>query len=393
MPTVEQDPTDMRFVQEPYDFYRFVRSLGDFVYWKDYDLPVATTHAAVSEILRHPKLGRAAPDAERATAQDGLEHFAALEEHSLLELEAPDHSRIRRTTIRAFSSAPIALIAPTISQLADGLIDAFPEGEFDLVEAYAKPLAAMTITAFLGVSTAHADQLQAWSNDMVAMYQARRDAAIEAAADRAAAEFTDFIRNIIRTPAKTAGSQFLSDLIDHMNAGNLTEAEVISTAVLLLNAGHEATAHTLGNAAHVLDGFHARSEALKPEQIAGTVEECLRFRPPLHLFRRKIYETVDIEGTTFSAGSEVGCLLGSACHDDAVWPDAGIFDPFRPRRAHLAFGAGIHSCLGASLARLELQIALPVLYSRCPGLHVTQTPRVANLYHFHGFERLIVAVK
>lgn len=393
LPVVRQAPTEAAFVADPYAFYRQIRGFGDFVFWEDYGLPMATTHASVTAIMKHPKMGRAAPSALGKGKAPHLATFEGLEEHSLLEIEPPDHTRLRREAVQAFAGPQIALIAPVISQMADQLIDTFPDEPFDLLEAYAKPLAAQTITAFLGVDTAHAEQLQGWSNDMVAMYQARRDAGIEERAERASRAFRDFILVEIQTRRKNPGHDFISQLVEVERTGGISEGELVSTAILLLNAGHEATAHTLGNVVPPLLNHAGLAEAIAPDSIAGTVEECLRFRPPLHMFKRYVYEDVTIEGVTFSKNSEVGCLLGSACHDDAVWPDGAVFDPFRARRRHVAFGVGIHSCVGAALARLELQIALPVLFGRCPQLSITERPKIADVYHFHGFEQLMVSVR
>lgn len=393
MPVVEQDPTDADFVANPYAFYSRLRALGDLVYWQDYEMAVATTHTAVNHVMRHAGMGRQVPNSSGVAARKGLETWSALEAHSLLEIEPPEHTRIRREAARAFVGPQIAAVAPAISRYADGLISEFPETPFDLIEAYAKPLAALTITEFLGIAPEHAPQLQAWSNQMVAMYQARRDAQVEASAEQASRAFVSFMRDTLATRKTAPRGDILSELVASESRGMLSEEELISTAILLLNAGHEATAHTLGNAVPLLLAFEGRFEALAPDSIAGTVEECLRFRPPLHLFNRHVYQPCVLEGVSLDVGDQIGCLLGSACHDDAVWPDASRFDPFRSRRPHLAFGVGLHRCIGAALARLELQIALPALFSRCPEITLVGEPRVANLYHFHGYERLTVSIK
>ncbi len=393
LPTVEQDPMDPDFFRDPYPFYERVRALGDFVFWQDYDMPVATSHAAVSQVLRHKSMGRAVPPALGLQSRPGLETWAALEAHSLLEIEPPDHTRIRREAKVAFNGPQIAMVAPRISQYADQLIDGFEAGRFDLLEAYAKPLAALSITEFLGIAPDHAAQLQAWSNDMVAMYQARRGSGIEERAEVASKAFVDFIRAELDERAKDPTGDFLSHLVASKESGKLSDDEMISTAILLLNAGHEATAHTLGNSVPLLLDFEGRAEALAPESISGTVEECLRYRPPLHLFSRYVYEETDIEGVVFKPGDKVGCLLASACQDDATWPDSHVFDPFRARRPHSAFGSGLHACIGAALARVKLQIALPVLFARCPNLKIAEPPRIADLYHFHGYETLMVTVR
>ena len=251
----------------------------------------------------------------------------------------------------------------------------------------------MTISAFLGVDTRHAAQLQDWSNSMVAMYQARRDAGGEAKAEAASRAFTSFITSVLADRRDAPQPDFISQLAACEAEGTMSHGEAISTAILLLNAGHEATVHAVGNSVPLLLGFDGQKSALEPDAIAGTVEECLRFRPPLHLFKRYVYRPTTISDVAFARNDGIGCLLAAACHDDAVWPDAKVFDPFRPRIRHLAFGVGLHSCVGAALARLEMQLALPILFARCPGLRLVEPPQVANLYHFHGYERVMVAVR
>ncbi len=391
LPVWDPDPQDDAFVQDPYPAYRDMRASGDIIFWKSYGIPMAVTKDAVAQVMRHPQMGRAVPEWSQPDVPEEIAAFQAVEEHSLLELEPPEHTRIRRVVAKGFALDRMAPLAPKISQIADALISAFPDADgVDLLTAYAQPLTALSIAAFLGVDGSHAPRMQAWSTAMVAMYQARRDAAIEQAAALAAAEFAAFANAELDRRVKAPRDDFLSELVAAEAAGEMSRAELISTVILLLNAGQEATAHAIGNAIRHLIDYPERMLALQPEQIANTVEECLRFTPPLHMFKRHVYQPVQMHGVAFPAGTQVGCLLGSACRDDAVWPDGEKFDPFRMRYNHQAFGVGIHACTGASLARLELQIALPALFSRRPDLKLTQKPRVADRYHFHGLESLMV---
>ncbi len=390
---VQQSPTDPGFVQDPYPFYTRLRAMGDFVAWDEFGIPMATTSAAVNAVLRHPKLGRAVPEDRRVAVPDRLRPFQDIEDHSLLELEAPTHTRLRKLVLKAFTRNTVLALSPDIRAMAGTLIEGFPSGPFDLLDAYARPVPVQVIARLLGVPQEMAPQLLAWSNAMVAMYQARRNRAVEDAAARASAEFAVYVRDLIRERRQTLGDDLLSQLVAAETDGQkLTADEVVSTTILLLNAGHEATVHSLGNAVRHLADFPKRDQVLAPDHVEGTVEECLRFDPPLHMFRRWVYEDVTILGTTFRKGDEIGCLLGSACRDEAVWPDADIFDPFRPVRPNAAFGAGVHFCVGAPLARLEMQIALPHLFERCPNLHLAAPPRVADLYPFRGLDRLTVTV-
>ncbi len=391
MERLSQSPTDPAFVQDPYPFYRVARALGDFVFWEEYGMPMATTHEAVSQVLKSRKMGREIPADRRKPVRPGLELFYAVEDHSMLELEPPSHTRLRGLVLRAFTRQRILGMASEISMIADDLISAFPEGRFDLLDTFARQLPVIVISRLLGVPDTMAPQVLAWSNDMVAMYQSRRTEAIEDQAARAAGEFADFMRGYVEERRTSPGPDLISELLAAEEDGEkLSSDELITTCILLLNAGHEATVHSIGNAVRQLAGHARVHEAMQPERIECAVEECLRFDPPLHMFTRHVYEPVEIMGTRFEPGDEVGCLLGSACHDDAIWPDGDRFDPFRDIVKNTAFGAGIHFCVGAPLARLELQIALPALFSRCPDLRIVEPPQVANLYHFRGLERLMV---
>ena len=390
---VQQAPTDLSFVNDPYAFYSEIRALGDFVFWEDYDTVVSTTHVATAALLKHPKLGRRPLDAPESSSAGPLANFKALEEFSLLQLEPPDHTRIRRAAMQGFDKTRIAAMAPEISRIADDLIGAFPTQHFDFIKSFAHPFPAAIITRFFGLKADMASQMQSWSNDMVAMYQARRSPEIEAQADAAARDFAAYLRQVVAGRNQLLAGDFLSELVRAEANGTLQSIEeLLSTVVLLLNAGHEASVHGLGHAVHLLADYPDRTLALQPTNIAGTVEECLRFAPPLHMFQRYVYEDVEIEGQAFKRGQTVGCLLGSACRDDAVWPDGDRFDPFRARRPHLAFGSGIHVCIGANLARLEMQIALPAIFSRCPNLRVVTPPKLSDRYHFHGLEDLMVDI-
>ena len=383
---VRQSPTDPDFVQDPYPFYDRARDLDDLVFWEDYDLPVATTHRAVSAILKDRRMGRTplAP----APVPSHLEPFYAIEAHSMLELEPPRHTRLRGLVLRAFTSRRIASLAPEIESLCHALIDQFPDGEFDLLPAYGQPIPVIVIARLLGVPETMAVQLLEWSNAMVAMYQARRTRATEDAAATAAADFAAFLRDYVDERRTRPADDLITHLIAAEEDGErLSTDELITTCILLLNAGHEATVHTLGNGVKTLLETGHRPA---PDRTDPLVEEILRFDPPLHLFTRHVYEDLDLHGQSLRRGDEVGCLLAAAGRDPALWPDPNRFDPARPAAPHMAFGAGLHFCVGAPLARLELKIALDALFTRCPDLALAAPPRYANLYHFHGLDRLLV---
>ena len=385
MHALTQSPIDPGFVQNPYPFYDAARAHGDIVYWTDYAMPCAISHRAVTAALKDRRMGREAPPEKAPDIAPHLAPFYAIEAHSMLELEPPAHTRLRGLVLRAFTSRRIADLAPDIQKLCNDLIDQFPDASFDLLSAYAQPLPVIIIARLLGVPETDAAQLLTWSNAMVAMYQARRTPAIESAAVAASTEFSAYMTDQIAAKRKNPASDLLSTLIAARDQNDrLSDPEMITTAILLLNAGHEATVHTLGN------GVKTQLEQGNTASDATAVEEILRFDPPLHMFTRWVYEDLELCGTPFKRGDQIACLLGAANRDPAAYTDPNRFDPRRKGPANTAFGGGIHFCVGAPLARLELQIALQALHDRCPRLKLASPPEYADVYHFHGLKALQV---
>ena len=385
MKSLSQNPTEESFVQNPYPFYDRARPAGDLFFWTDYDMHCAVSHRAVSALLRDRRFGREIP-AEAATPPPAhLQPFYDIEAHSMLELEPPRHTRLRGLVLRAFTTRRIAGLAPEIDALAHQLIDGFPESDFDIIDAFAKPIPVIIICRLLGVPEEHADELLSWSNAMVAMYQARRTRQIEDDAVAATRAFRDFVTDYIARKRKAPADDLLSQLIAAEEQGEkLSTDELITTCILLLNAGHEATVHTLGNGIKTLleNGHRTISDT--------AVEEIIRYDPPLHMFTRWAYEDVTLFDHEFKRGDQIGLLLAAANRDAAAYPDPDTFDPSRKGPQNTSFGGGIHFCVGAPLARLEVLHALRVLFERCPNLALAQPPRYADLYHFHGLECLMV---
>ena len=391
METLSQSPRDDAFVQNPYPFYHRARAGGPFVYWQDYGMVMATSYAAVNAILRDRRLGREIPPEKRAPVPDHLAPFYAVEAHSMLELEPPRHSRLRSLVLRAFTSRRIAALEPEIRQLSHDLIDDLPEGDCDLLASFGQRLPVIIIARLLGVPETMWAELLAWSNAMVGMYQAGRTPEMEQAAARAATEFSAFMRAYVDDRRADPRDDLITHLIAAEEAGEkLSTDELITTCILLLNAGHEATVHTIGNGVKCLLEQRSPRAALAPDRIAATVEEIIRFDPALHLFTRHAYEDVEVMGHTIPKGTEVGLLLAAANRDPQTFDAPDRFNPQRPDKPNLSFGAGLHFCVGAPLARLELQIALPILFERLPKLKLAEPPRYAPVYHFHGLERLMV---
>ncbi|QDL92988.1 cytochrome P450 [Paroceanicella profunda] len=391
MTPFHQSPRDADFIQSPWAAYDRARAGGPLVFWHDYGHACSADHATVSALLRDRRFGREAPAGLLPPPPEHLAPFYAVEDHSMLEREPPVHTRLRGLVTRAFVSRRVAGMAAEIAALSARLIDGFSGAETDLLPHWAERIPVIVIARLLGVPEEMAGQLLAWSHDMVAIYQARRDRAVEEAAARAAAEFSAYLRAHVEARRR----QPREDLITHLiaaeeNGDRLSTDELIATCILLLNAGHEATVHALGNGVKAVleSGRPAERFFANAAATEATVEEILRFDPPLHMFTRYALEPVEIAGHRFAPGEVVGLLLGAANHDPAFRRDPGRFDPGLGGAGHLSFGAGLHFCVGAPLARLEMQVALPDLFRRLPGLRLARPPRYADAFHFRRLERL-----
>ena len=386
MDRLTQSPTDPDFVQNPYAFYEKARRSGAVFHWTDYDLTCTGKAAACNAIFRDRRFGRQSP--EPLQIPDHLAPFYAVEAHSMLELEPPRHTRLRSLVLRAFTSRRIEALRPEIATLTHALIDAFPTGDFDLLAHFGQRLPVIIIARLLGVPEEMAPDLLKWSNAMVGMYMAGRDRDREDRAVAATNAFVAFLRGYVEARRAHPADDLITHLIAAEEGGSrLTADELITTCILLLNAGPEATVHTIGNGVKLLLETGTRTALNDPEPA---VEEILRFDPALHMFTRWAYEDVEVMGHTFHRGERVGLLLAMANRDPGAWDDPQEFDPARIPKPHTSFGAGLHFCVGAPLARLELQVALPILFNRLPGLGLSEPPLYADVFHFHGLKRLMV---
>ena len=398
---VSLDPSDPAFYQDPYAAFEAIRRAAPVFFWEELGLWCLTGYEAVNGVFRDRRFGREILHA--ATRQElgwpePAEHvrpFYAVDDLSMIAREPPVHTRLRTLVNKAFVSRRIESLRPRIAALAHQLVDRIEgEGRADLIAAFCEPIPVTIIAELLGVPAAEGPRLVGWSHKMVAMYTPRRDRAVEDAAVGATLEFVEFLRGVVAKRRKNPRDDLITHLIAAEAAGDrLTEDELIAGAIQLLNAGHEATVHAIGNAVKVILESGESPAALfsTAASTAATVEEALRFDPPLHFFDRYALEPLEIGGVGLKKGEKIGLLLAAANRDPSRWRDAGRFDPARPPLPHVAFGAGIHFCIGAPLARLEMQVALPILFSRLPGLRLAGNLRYKNSWHFHGLEALEVA--
>ncbi len=409
---VRADPHDPAFYNDPYALYRAVhadageRGVAPAFEWDEYGFWCLAGFEEVSALLRDKRFGLA-PGLPPRTEQ--IANWWETERWSLLAIDPPEHTQMRGLVNRAFLSRQIERLRPRIAELANELLATVraraAEGPVDLLAEYAAPLPAIVIAELIGLPRSDARQLLDWSNRMVRMYMfaatpAER-AAIEADADGAAREFTEYLRAAIAEHRATPRNDLLTHMLEATEDGapnglRLTDGEVIATAMLLLNAGHEATVHTTGNAVRLIlaSGYDPADLFATPEQTAATVEECLRFDAPLHLFTRYALEDVPIdiggEWLLTERGQKVGVLLAAANRDPRRFADPDRFDPFRNDAGNISFGFGIHYCIGAPLARIELETSLRAVFADLDRFALSEQPAYRDIFHFHGLERLLI---
>lgn len=397
--SVDLDPKDASFFNDPYAYYEDIRQAFEAFYWRQYGLWCFIGFDDVNRLLRDRRFGRqilhvaTREEVGMAPPKEHLKRFDAVEAHSLLELEPPEHTRLRTLVNRAFVSRQVERLRPEIEALTHQTIDGFADhGEVELIRQFAEPIPVSVIARMLGVPLELTDRLLDWSHRMVRMYVLHRTEEIERDADAAAADFAQCLSKLISERRKAPRDDLLSHMIETERGGQrLSDDELISTSILLLNAGHEATVHQTGNAVKTILESDLSPAKLFADRSAceATIEEALRYDAPLHMFTRYALEDVQLtDDIVIAKGEQIGLMLGAANRDPAQFADPATFDPQRRDQDNVSFGAGIHFCIGAPLARLEMQVSLPILFERLPGLRLKKAPHYRDAYHFHGLDRL-----
>ncbi len=395
---VSLDARDPAFYSDPNRTYAALHDSCPTFYWEEQKQWFFTGYDHVNALLRDRRFGRqilhiaTREELGMPEPAEHTRHFDKAEEHSLLEIEPPEHTRLRTLVNRAFVSRHVDKMTPEITELANRLIDGFErDGKTELLSTFADIIPVTMIARMIGIPEEMGPQLLKWSHDYVGMYMFKRTRADEEAADRSAKEFADYVRTVIAERRANPSDDLLSHMIHTEHKGQfLTEDELISTTIVLLNAGHEATVHQIGNSVRVIldSGIDPSTLFCDEKTTERTVEETLRICAPVHIFQRWCLEPCEIDGVSFQRGDKVSLILAAANLDPQKFPEPLAFKPSRDEGANLSFGAGIHFCIGAPLARLELNIVLPLLFKRLPGLKIADTPTVKDVYHFHGLERL-----
>lgn len=390
------DMQDPAAVKNPYPIYERLRESGELVWSDRLNLWLAPTHATANAVLRAKTMGRIYNPQE---PQSEWEIFNWLHADSILDSEPPKHTRLRALVQKAFTPGRIAALQPNITQLCEQLLDDAQtkltnEGHFDILADYAEPLPVLVIADLLGVPRDMAGDLRRWSQDIVKMYEFGRTREQELQAQQSGADFVGYISQLAAERRINPANDLITALVEVEEQGEkLNEHELIAMCVLLLNAGHEASVNGFGNGMVALFRNPDQLEMLaaNPHKHSKTaLEEMMRFDSPLHFFDRTATADTQIGSVIVKAGQKAGALLGSANRDGSVFEDVDSFDITRETNPHIAFGAGIHFCIGAPLARLEMNTSLPMLFERFPKLALAGEPIQRPTFVLRGWETIPV---
>ena len=395
------DLTDDRFIADPYPGLSALREAAPLVYDERMGRWFVTRHADVRACLRDKRLGRnfrhVGSDAEfhAAPLDPRWAEFWASERWSLLWLEPPEHTRIRKLVAAAFTPRAVEGMRDAATRLARSLLEDLGE-EFDLLYDYAQPYSITLIFELLGVPTDRHRDLLDWSHAIVKMYEFDTTEAQAVSANDAAREFRTYVLGLIEERRADPRDDMVSGLVQaRVDGERLSDEQIVSTVVVLLNAGHEATVNTVGNGFRALSAHPDEWRRLVSGAVpaAQAIEELIRWDPPLQLFERWVLEDgVEVAGLPIPRGEKLALLFGSANRDPRVFADPDRLDIARTNAVeHIGFGGGIHVCIGAPLAHIELAASLEALVELCPTLHLVEQPERVPAFVIRGFESVRVA--
>ena len=392
-------PTDPGFIADPYPAYAELRAQAPVRYDEATDHWLISRYEDVNALLRDRRFGRTylhvATHAEMGHPDPPDRHapFWDLINAGILDMEPPNHTRVRRLVSKAFTPRFVENLRPGVQAIMDGLVETVAgAGEFDLM-VVAEPLPVTVIAEMLGVPEADRHHLRPWSADICKMYELNPTTEMQQDAVRASDEFSAYLRELARERGRKPGDDLISQLALVVDEGEkLTEDELVGTCVLLLNAGHEATVNStlLGWWSLFRNPDALRRLRDDPSLLPGAIEELLRYDTPLQMFERWVLEPFELHGAEIPRGAELGLLFGSANRDPSVFDRPDELDLTREPNPHLTFGAGIHFCLGAPLGRQELQVSFATLMDRFPNLELAEEPRWKPNYIIRGLEGLRV---
>jgi pimeloyl-[acyl-carrier protein] synthase len=389
--TIQFDPRSPAFRRDPYPYYDLLRNAAPVFYWETWGIFFLTRHDDCSELLRDNRLAHSSMG-EPSVEQSAL---STMQSNWMLFKNPPDHTRLRSLVHKAFTPRMVEQLRGIIQTITNQLLDKVQANrQMELIADLAYPLPVTAIAEMLGIPEQDRHTFHEWSDALARSLDLTEDPAVYERATQAAATFTAYLRELANRRRVEPRNDLISALVAVEEGGDhLSEAELYGTCSLLLIAGHETTINLIGNGTLALLQHPEQLRLLQqnPALIKATIEELLRYDSPVQMTSRLVLEEMEIRGQHLRPGQQVSFMLGAANRDPAVFANPGMLDITRKNNPHLAFGGGIHYCLGAPLARLEGQIALETLLRRMPSLTLaTETPVYRDNYVLRGLEALPV---
>jgi cytochrome P450 len=381
---VNYDPTSPKIKANPYEKYRKLRALDPVHRIRLINGWVLTEYEDVDEVLR---------DHRRFSRDYGSES----EYKSLLDLDPPDHTRVRSLVSKAFTPRSVAELHPRIQQIVDDLLDGVADNDrFDLVESFAYPLPVIVIAEMLGVPAEDRDRFKLWSNDIALTVEPTVNDEQAERIKLSGEELIDYFDSIIELRRNDPQDDLITALIAAEEEGDrLTHEELIAMLLLLLVAGNETTRNLIGNGMLALLMSPDQLQRLRddPDLMDTAVNELLRYDSPVQLDGRMATEDIEIRGKKIRPGQRVICLLGAANRDPSVFTDPDTLDIARQGKSHMSFGRGIHHCLGAPLALLEGRVAFASLLERFSTIRLLREPEYRDQVVLRGVKELWIEVE
>ena len=395
IPEINFPNLDPNFIEDPYPHLKTLRESSPLHKDLNSDLVLVTRFEDVKGVQTSKAFSSSEPEDSNTfkrsnESSENYPYFWKTEEFSLLNLEGQLHGDLRGLVAKAFSTRQVQELRPFMEAKSEELLNNLRGNSFDLLADYAQPYSVSVIGKLLGVPEEQYDNFLDWSNKIVKMYDLEVSSESSEEAEQAAKDFYYYISELIDIKSKDPDDDIISRLSQVTeNNQKLTKDQIICTVILLLNAGHEATVNTIGNSIVALNQNNISTKNLNTRyEIKKIIEELIRWDSPLQFFQRWVLEDTSLGGFDLKKNSKIAILLGSANRDELAFKNAEIINFERDNLSHTSFGGGVHFCLGAHLARLELEVSLTNLFKN--EISLVDKPVRTGAFGIRGYKEITV---
>ena len=398
IPEITFPNEDKDFIKNPYPYLKELRNSSPIHYDKLSGLNLITHFEDVKEIQKSKNFSSSEPEDYVKDSDKKLinpkdyDYFWKTEEFNLLNLEGNIHDELRGLVAKAFLNRQVQELRPFMETKSNELLNKINHEKFDLLADYAQPYSIAVIGELLGVPEEDYEKFLYWSHAIVKMYDLKVSDENATEAEAAAKDFYIYMSDLIDEKNNNPKNDMISRLSQvSENNQQLTKDQIICTVILLLNAGHEATVNTIGNSIVALLLNNISTKDLdKKYDIKNIIEELIRWDSPLQFFQRWVLEETVVSGINLSKNSKIAILLGSANRDETAFENPEKIDFERSNLSHTSFGGGVHFCLGAHLARLELEVSFQNLFKHEVAL--VDEPERTGAFGIRGFKEIKVSI-